>query len=204
MEKLANEDNASIAVSYLAFFFYKHRKEKEEYEEKAEKYLQKSMENENSASGGSAAYLLGKLYLEQGKKEDGIEMIKYAADKDVPYAQFAYGKIALQSGKYNTAEKYLKQSAENGVEAAKKYLNQNRSSNQPASNAMSGASLHNKFAQGVRISVYNSQIISNRCANAIKKLLNESDAHLKKLVSEFEYEQQQAANNRYLEVEREY
>jgi hypothetical protein len=191
-EEIAKSDEADFAKKYLAFLFYKERDEKRENREKAEKYLHSCVE----LGTDTAAYLLGRLYLEDGRKKEGVEMIKLAADRGIAAAQFTYGKIAKDCGNRECSQRYISAAAQSGYVPAVKELEKT-----PPKVRLKGA-----FSSRVRQSAVQSRIMSNRCANAVRKLLKESDAHLKRLQSEYEYEQlhSQNAYGGYADFEREY
>jgi hypothetical protein len=191
-EEIAKSDEADFAKKYLAFLFYKERDEKRENRDKAEKYLHSCVE----LGTDTAAYLLGRIYLEDGRKKEGVEMIKLAADRGIAAAQFTYGKIAKDCGNRECSQRYISAAAQSGYVPAVKELEKT-----PPKVRLKGA-----FSSRVRQSAVQSRIMSNRCANAVRKLLKESDAHLKRLQSEYEYEQMHSQNayGGYADFEREY
>jgi hypothetical protein len=121
-------------------------------------------------------------------------MIKLAADRGIAAAQFTYGKIAKDCGNRECSQRYISAAAQSGYVPAVKELEKT-----PPKVRLKGA-----FSSRVRQSAVQSRIMSNRCANAVRKLLKESDAHLKRLQSEYEQMHSQNAYGGYADFEREY
>lgn len=191
MERLA-QNNFYAAAAYLAYYYYKHRKESEKYDQKSEKYLKAAFENGDF----KAAYLLGKVHLEHGSKSEAVRCLKAAADNGVENAQFLYGKIACECGSEKSGIKYMTSAELGGNEQARSYI-------QSHEKQLYKPRLGMRFSNAFRNTTINSQIVANRCTHAIKRLLNESNAHLKRLQNEYQYEQQRQMYD-YIPYEREY
>lgn len=189
MEKLKSENQ--YALTYLAFYYYRHRKENYEYNKKSIEYLKQDYHDNNNLT---ACYLLGKQLLENGRKKDGKDYIQLAADGDNKYAQYYYARLCKAVNKEYTATKYAMQAERNGVKSAGRMIQKRKYI--PAKTRV-------RYSESILRCTQHSQIISNRCAATIEHLLAESDAHLKQLQSEFEYEIMREQNE-YIYYEREY
>jgi hypothetical protein len=147
----------------------------------AEKYLS-SIANDNN----NAQYLLGKLYLREDYKDlDKARMwLKLSADNGNVQGQFSYGVLEYKLGNHQLGKQYLQLSADNGNKFAGKVLeniNRVRISKPPR----------------VRQAVQRSYKSSQACWNALSRIMDEYESHIKKLQAEFDYENNISSDDDY-------
>lgn len=121
--------------------------------------------------------MYAKLLVENGKTDKAAEVLRCS---EQPQVREAVGKIALKSA---TANDEIKKNS------AKLY--------RPILKINVGRSI-----RSIKRSITSASIVYNRCANTIKKLLDESERHLKALQNEYDYQQEQGGS--YDDFEREY
>ena len=161
-------------------------------ENKAEHYLTLSAEKDNEY----AQYALGKLKLGQNDKQSAEHWLKLSADKhNNEFAQYALGKLYLSDGYYNheEARKYYALAAGQGNKYAQAALQRGlylpgQKPRIEHNKDYLGRGAGNVF-RDVRKVQYQMIVISGELTRAMQRTMNESEHHLRQLMSEYEYDQ---------------
>lgn len=190
MERFS-EQSTSAAV-YLAYYFYRRRSDNKEYRKKAEQYMGRACKIGSSKEYNNFEVMYAKLLVENGKTDKAAEVLRCS---EQPQVREAVGKIALKSGQINVAADNLLTAAQSGSATANDEIKKN-------SAKLYRPILKINVGRSIKKSITSASIVYNRCANTIKKLLDESERHLKALQNEYDYRQEQGGL--YDDFEREY
>ncbi len=212
-------------AAYKLGQFYKCGEYIEKDLDKAEKYLLLAEENE------LAMYSLGKLYLTEEKKDIGkaAHYFEKACEKPSirPFAAYTYAKLLLDDTPIHNSGKAVKLLVDNAadndqcayllgklylfgtkeiqknIDAAEQWLKYAAGHENKNAAVILERGIRKIYARkAFRNAASGSQHIMDRCAGSIERLLRESEAHLKALQNEYEYNVEQ--HGMFDEYEREY